>query len=124
VLWALGSMLGSTQNVDMVTSLKKNYGRVEVAVLNVDLILNMIHIVVIGDRLFSLPIQVEGRVANEDHEVQMDLDNGADGRSKSSEPNDRNSQVSQNNDKLEGPGHDNENRSGGKQGNASSKERT
>jgi hypothetical protein len=117
-------MLGSTQNVDMVTSLKKNYGRVEVAVLNVDLILNMIDTVVIGDRLFSLPIQVEGRVANEDHEVQMDLDNGADGRSKSSEPNDRNSQVSQNNDKLEGPGHDNENRSGGKQGNASSKERT
>jgi hypothetical protein len=75
VLWALGSMLGATQNVDMVTSLKQNYGRVEVVVLNVDLIPNMIDTVVIGDRLFSLPIQVEGRVANEDHEVQMDLDN-------------------------------------------------
>jgi hypothetical protein len=27
--------LGATQSVDMVTSLRKNYGRVEVAVLNV-----------------------------------------------------------------------------------------
>jgi hypothetical protein len=35
LLWALGSMLGATQSVDMVTSLRKNYGRVEVAVLNV-----------------------------------------------------------------------------------------
>jgi hypothetical protein len=67
-LWPLGSMLGATQTVDMVTSLKQNYGKVEVTVLNVDLIPNMIDTVVIGDKQFSLPIQVEGRVKNEEHE--------------------------------------------------------
>jgi hypothetical protein len=60
VLWALGSMLEATQSVDMVTSLRKNYGRVEVVVLNVHLLPDIIDTVVIGDRLFSLPIQVEG----------------------------------------------------------------
>jgi hypothetical protein len=58
----------------MVTSLKQNYGRVEVVVLNPDLIPNMIDTVVIGDMLFSLPIQVEGRVENEEHNLQMNLD--------------------------------------------------
>jgi hypothetical protein len=53
-------VLGATQSVDMVTSLRKNYGRVDVAVLNVDLLPNLIDTVVIGDRLYSLPIQVEG----------------------------------------------------------------
>jgi hypothetical protein len=48
VLWALGSMLGATQALDMVTSLRKNYGRVEVALLNVELLPNMIDTVVIG----------------------------------------------------------------------------
>jgi hypothetical protein len=61
VIWALGSMLGATQSVDMVTSLRKNYGRVEVPILNVDLLPNMIDTVVIGDRLYSLPIQVGKR---------------------------------------------------------------
>jgi hypothetical protein len=95
VLWALGSMLGATQTVDMVTSSKQNYGRVEVVVLNVDLIPNMIDTVVIGDRLFSLPIQVDGRVENEEHEVQMDLDEGtgdpANGHGKPSDSSDKNS---------------------------------
>jgi hypothetical protein len=77
VLWALGSMLGATQTVDTVTSLRQYYGRVEVAVLNVDLLPNMIDTVVIGDRLYSLPIQVEGREDNEEVEAQMDLVDGA-----------------------------------------------
>jgi hypothetical protein len=77
VLWALGSKLGSTKTVDMVTSLKQNYNRVEVVVLNVDLIPNMIDTVMTGDWLFSLPIQVKGQVENEEHEVQIDLDDGA-----------------------------------------------
>jgi hypothetical protein len=38
VLWALGSMLGATQAVDMISSLRTDYGHVEVAVLNVDLL--------------------------------------------------------------------------------------
>jgi hypothetical protein len=76
VLWALGSMLGATQSVDMINSLKQDYGRVEVAVLNVDLLPNSIDTVVIGDRLFSLPIQVEGFEVNNLHDNQMDLDEG------------------------------------------------
>jgi hypothetical protein len=64
VLWALGSMLGATQAVDMISSLKKDYARVEVAVLSVDLLPNLIDTMVIGDRMFSLPIQVEGRYDN------------------------------------------------------------
>jgi hypothetical protein len=53
VLWSLGSMLGATQSVDMITSLRRNYGRVEVAVLNVDLLLNSIDTFVIGETVFS-----------------------------------------------------------------------
>jgi hypothetical protein len=77
VLWAPGTMLGTTQMVDMVTSLRQDYGRVEVAVLNVDILRNMIDTVVIGYRLYSLPIQVEGREDNEEVEAQMDLGDGA-----------------------------------------------
>jgi hypothetical protein len=76
VLWALGSMLGATQAVDMITSLKQDYAWVEVAVLNVDLLPNMIDMVVIGDIMFSLLIQVEGREDNIEREELMDLDNG------------------------------------------------
>jgi hypothetical protein len=76
VLWALGSMLGVTQSVDMITSSKKEYGCVEVAVLNTDLLPNSIDTVVIGDRLFSLPIQAEGLEANEEHNNQMEVDDG------------------------------------------------
>jgi hypothetical protein len=76
VLWALGSMLGVTQSVDMITSSKKEYGRVEVAVLNTDLLPNSIDTVFIGDRLFSLPIQAEGLEANEEHNNQMEVDDG------------------------------------------------
>jgi hypothetical protein len=67
VLWALGSMLGTTQSVDMTTYLKRNYRCVEVVVLNVDLLPNSIDTVVIGDKMFSLPIQVEGVEGNKVH---------------------------------------------------------
>jgi hypothetical protein len=39
-LWAIRSMLGSTQTVDMKTTRKGNFGRVQVAVLNPSLIQN------------------------------------------------------------------------------------
>jgi hypothetical protein len=61
VIWALGSMLGATQSVDMISSLKMDYAWVEVAVLNTDLLPDRIDTVVIGDWLYSLPIKVEGR---------------------------------------------------------------
>jgi hypothetical protein len=72
VLWVLGSMLGATQSVDMISSLKRNYGHVEVAVLNVELLPNSIDMIVIGDRLFSLPNQVERVEGNEVHNNQID----------------------------------------------------
>jgi hypothetical protein len=76
VMWALGSMLGATQLVDMISSLRNDYGRVEVAVLDVDLLPNMIDSVVVGDRLYSFPIQVEGRQDHDQMVAQMDLDVG------------------------------------------------
>jgi hypothetical protein len=79
VLWALGSMLGVTQSVDMISSLRRNYSCVEVVVLNVDLLPNSIDTVVIGDRLFSLPIQVEGPEGHEVHNNQMEIDEGNSG---------------------------------------------
>jgi hypothetical protein len=53
VLWALGSMLGATQSVDMIRPLRNDYIRVEVAVLNVDILPNSIDSIVIGDRLLT-----------------------------------------------------------------------
>jgi hypothetical protein len=76
VHWALGSMLGATQSVYMISSLKKDYGRVEVVVLNVERLPTSIDMVVIGDRLFSFPIQVEGLQENGVHDAQMDVDDG------------------------------------------------
>jgi hypothetical protein len=66
-------MLGATQSVDMISSLRQKYGRVEVAVLNVELLSNVIGTVVIGDRMFSLPIQVEGRGDVDPNDIHMEV---------------------------------------------------
>jgi hypothetical protein len=91
VLWALDSMLGATQSVDMISSLRNDYRRVEVAVLDVNLLPNKIEYVVIGDRLFTLPIQVEGRDdAPPDQHMEVDNsndENGGSGEMKELEPN-------------------------------------
>jgi hypothetical protein len=79
VLWALGSMLGATQSVDMISSLRTDYGRVEVAVLNVDILPDKIDTVVIGDRLYSLPIKVEGRDDDTVVDAQMEIEDGSSG---------------------------------------------
>jgi hypothetical protein len=57
-LWAVGSMLGSTQIVDMETTRKSEYGRILVAVLNPSLIPEQMD-VVIGDHYFELNFEVE-----------------------------------------------------------------
>jgi hypothetical protein len=57
-LWAVGSMLGSTQTVDMETTRKSDFGRVFVAVLNPKLIPASLD-VVIGDHYFELGFEVE-----------------------------------------------------------------
>jgi hypothetical protein len=66
-------MLGATQSVDMISSLRQKYGRVEVAVLNVELLSIVIGTVVIGDRMFSLPIQVEGRGDVDPNDIHMEV---------------------------------------------------
>jgi hypothetical protein len=66
-------MLGATQSVDMISSLRQKYGRVEVADLNVELLSNVIGTVVIGDRMFSLPIQVEGRGDVDPNDIHMEV---------------------------------------------------
>jgi hypothetical protein len=91
VLWALGSMLGATQSVDMITSLQKDYGRVEVAVLNVDLLPSNIDTVVIGDRLYSLPILVESHENHEANDAHMEVDDGNNGADPSEEKNNEDS---------------------------------
>jgi hypothetical protein len=56
--------------------IKKHYGHVEVAVLNVDFLPNRIDTVVIRDKLFPLPIPVEGRDDEAPHVGHMDVDDG------------------------------------------------
>jgi hypothetical protein len=79
VIWALGSMLGATQSVDMISSLKTDYAWVEVAVLNTNLLPDRIDTVAIGDRLYSLPIKVEGCDNDEGGDAHMELDDGSNG---------------------------------------------
>jgi hypothetical protein len=57
-LWAVRTMLGSTQIVDMETTRKNNFGRVLVAVLNPSLIPKELD-VVIADHYFELQFEVE-----------------------------------------------------------------
>jgi hypothetical protein len=57
-LWAIGSMIGSTQIVDMETTRKSDFGRILVAVLNPRLIPEQLD-VVIGDHYFELDFEVE-----------------------------------------------------------------
>lgn len=57
-LWAVGSMLGSTQTVDMHMTRKNNLGSVFVAVLNPLLIPAKLD-VVIGDHYFELELEFE-----------------------------------------------------------------
>jgi hypothetical protein len=87
VLWALGSMLGATQSVDMISSLRTDYVRVEVAILNIDPLPENIDTVVIGDGMFSLPIRVEGLGGEEVIDAQMEVDDGNSGAGHSNDKN-------------------------------------
>jgi hypothetical protein len=69
-------MVGATQSVDMINSLRNDYGRVEVTVLSVDLLPNSIDSVVIGDRLYTLLIHMEGRDEAEAHANPIEVDDG------------------------------------------------
>jgi hypothetical protein len=101
VLWALWSMLGATQSVDMISSLRNDYGQVEVVVLSVDLLPNSIDSVIIGDRLYTLPIHVEGRDEVDIHAHHMEVDDGNNGVEGSGEQEQRETRDSPNNSTQE-----------------------
>ena len=67
ILWAVGSLLGSTQTVDMESTRKSDYGRILVAVLDPKLIPRKLD-VVIGDHYFDLEFKVEKRGFDESGE--------------------------------------------------------
>lgn len=71
-LWAVGSMLGSTQTVDMEATRKSDFGRIMVAVLNPLLIPAHLD-VVIGDHYFELEFQVE-KLGVDEYGEEMSVD--------------------------------------------------
>jgi hypothetical protein len=63
VLWALGSLFGVTQDVDMVTTRASTFGRFAVAVLEPETIPTKLD-VIIGNRYFQLRFEVEPYLPN------------------------------------------------------------
>ena len=63
ILWALGTLFGVTQDVDMVTTRASNFGRFAVAVLEPEAIPTRLD-VIIGNRYFQLIFEVEPYVPN------------------------------------------------------------
>jgi hypothetical protein len=62
-LWALGSLFGVTQDVDMVTTRASRFGRFAVAVLEPEAIPTKLD-VIIGNRYFQLLFEVEPYLLN------------------------------------------------------------
>ena len=75
VLWALGSMVGATQMVDMVTSKNCDFGRVLVTVLDSKAIPGPLG-VVIRDRWFEFPIEVNNINHGVESYVEISTDQG------------------------------------------------
>ncbi|KAJ1297426.1 hypothetical protein BS78_01G375300, partial [Paspalum vaginatum] len=84
-MWAVGSMLGSTQSVDMEMTRKNNFGRIFITVLNPRLIPTHLY-VVIGDHYFELSFEVE-KIGIDEYgdEVELDLSNSDDEGNKEEE---------------------------------------
>ncbi|CAO2038762.1 unnamed protein product [Urochloa humidicola] len=83
VLWAIGTMFGATQKVDMITTRKNKFGRFKVAVLNPTIVPNKMDCV-IGTRFFELRFVIEpfnpnaesDPIQKEGHDDQNGDDNG------------------------------------------------
>jgi len=58
VLWAVGTMFGATQKVDMITTRKNKFGRFKVAVLNPAIVPTRMDCV-IGTLFFELQFEIE-----------------------------------------------------------------
>ena len=63
ILWALGTLFGVTQDVDMVTTRASSFGRFAVAVLEPEAIPTKLD-VIIGNRYFQLIFEVEPFLPN------------------------------------------------------------
>ena len=75
-MWAVGSMLGSTQVVGMETTRKSDFGRIMVVVLNPLLIPARLDIV-ISDHYFEFEFEVEKKGIDENgEEMEVDWDGG------------------------------------------------
>ncbi|TVT97097.1 hypothetical protein EJB05_57668, partial [Eragrostis curvula] len=85
VLWAIGSMLGATQAVDMLGAEGTMYGRVQVAVMNVQRVPRKLD-TVINKRFYQVGLQVEGRDP-EPGDDGMDVDGGDDQENGNNEGN-------------------------------------
>jgi len=72
VIWAVVSMLGATQMVDMKFTKEHNVARFKVAVLDPDLIPNLVD-VLIGDYVYELPFRVEFE-GEENNPMPIDMD--------------------------------------------------
>ncbi|TVU20826.1 hypothetical protein EJB05_30423, partial [Eragrostis curvula] len=58
VLWAIGTMFGATQRVDMITTRKNTFGRYKISCLNPAIVPTQMD-VVIGTRFFELQFEIE-----------------------------------------------------------------
>jgi hypothetical protein len=58
VIWAIGTMFGETQRVDMITTRKNKFGRFQIAVLNPSVVPTKMD-VVIGAQFFELQFEIE-----------------------------------------------------------------
>jgi hypothetical protein len=65
IIWAIGSILGVTKMVDMKFTREFGRSRIKVAVLDPDLIPDLVH-VVIGDFVYELQFRVEDEENNDD----------------------------------------------------------
>uniref|UniRef100_J3MK80 CCHC-type domain-containing protein n=1 Tax=Oryza brachyantha TaxID=4533 RepID=J3MK80_ORYBR len=75
-LWAVGSLLGATQMVDMKTTRKNDFWRIFIAVLNPNLVPKMLD-VVMGDHYFELKFKVEKKGVDENgEEVEFNFEDG------------------------------------------------
>jgi hypothetical protein len=63
ILWALGTLFGVTQDVDMVTTRANNFGRFAVAMIEPKAISTKLD-VIIGNRYFQLTFEVEHFLPN------------------------------------------------------------
>jgi hypothetical protein len=58
VIWAVGTMFGATQRIDMITTRKNKFGRFQIAVLNPNIVPTRMD-VVIGAQFFELEFKIE-----------------------------------------------------------------